>query len=212
MLDHLLDIEITPIDVENAVYVPLKGASPSQVMSAKLKTAEHVAPVTPDTDPELSAFVARAAVEPFLVGADQQVMQEQVQLLETPSAVFHVRALLNQFDIDFLQNAGQIRNLVITKLLEATEDGRTSNRLKALEMLGKVTEVGLFTERVTHSVENLPEAELDRKIAEKMARFTGVTTLKPRSQAYNTPEDVESVVEEVFSEVNAKKKSRKNRG
>jgi hypothetical protein len=41
-------------------------------------------------------------------------------------------------------------------------------RLKALEMLGKVTEVGLFTERIEIKKTELSDVELDERIKQKL--------------------------------------------
>jgi hypothetical protein len=111
--------------------------------------------------------------------------------------------------MDFLADAARIRNLLVTTLIEETQGPKASTRLKAVELLGKVTEVALFTERVAHSGDKLSEDELDRKITEKLARMTGVTTVKPLKRPVETAEDIESVVEEVFSAVNQRKKPRK---
>ena len=46
-------------------------------------------------------------------------------------------------------------------------------RLKALEMLGKVTEVALFTDRVAVKSEDVTDEELDARIKEKLGRYMG---------------------------------------
>ena len=50
-----------------------------------------------------------------------------------------------------------------------------SIRLKALGLLGKVTEVGLFTEKIEVKKTDLTEAEVDAKLKEKLARFMNVS-------------------------------------
>jgi hypothetical protein len=208
MLDHLLEPEpelhIQPLDVKNASYEPLAGASPGQVMKAKMGAAQELAPLSPPQDPALSATLARAAVAPMLVGADQAAMAGQLALLQDEGAIGHVRALLTAFDYDFLQHAGQIRNLLVAKLIEDTENPKPQARLKAIELLGKVTEVGLFTENIKHSTDSMSEIELEKRLTEKIARFTGTSTVKPHA------EDVEEVVKEVFEAVNVRKTRKKD--
>ena len=41
--------------------------------------------------------------------------------------------------------------------------------------MGKVTEVGLFTEKVEIKKTDLTEDEIDKKLKEKLAKFMGVT-------------------------------------
>jgi hypothetical protein len=42
-------------------------------------------------------------------------------------------------------------------------------------MLGRVTEVGLFTERIEVKRSDLSDTEIDQKIKDKLNRFMGVT-------------------------------------
>lgn len=216
MLAHLLDPDFpNPIvDDEPGVvcspayadeFIPLKGADPGTVLRATLASGQILQPAAPDSDPVIDAAVARAGVAGFLTGAPQGAMTAGNELLTEPGIVAHARALLTAFDMDFLADAARIRNLLVTTLIEETQGPKASTRLKAVELLGKVTEIGLFTERVAHSVDSLPEAELDRKITEKLARMTGVTTVRPVRKPVETAEDIESVVEEVFSAVKARK-------
>jgi hypothetical protein len=52
--------------------------------------------------------------------------------------------------------------------LEETDHPDARIRLKALEMLGKVTEVGLFTERIEIKKTELSDVELDERIKQKL--------------------------------------------
>ena len=63
----------------------------------------------------------------------------------------------------------------MAKLIEETESPNANIRLKALGLLGKVTEVGLFTEKVEIKKTDLTEDEIDKKLKEKLAKFMGVT-------------------------------------
>ena len=49
------------------------------------------------------------------------------------------------------------------------------SRLKALGLLGKITEVGLFTEKIEVKKTDLTEAEIDKKLKEKLAKFMDVS-------------------------------------
>ena len=45
-------------------------------------------------------------------------------------------------------------------------------------MLGKVTEIGLFTEKIEIKKEELSDSELDLRIKEKLNRFMGVVDVQ----------------------------------
>jgi hypothetical protein len=89
-----------------------------------------------------------------------------------PGVMLHLEALLTQYDYSLLEDATVIRNYVTNKLIEETTDADPRIRLKAYELLGKITEVGLFTERVEASVTVKPSTELEALIREKLARLT----------------------------------------
>jgi hypothetical protein len=58
--------------------------------------------------------------------------------------------------------------MAVAKILEETDHPDARIRLKALEMLGKVTEVGLFTERIEIKKTELSDVELDERIKQKL--------------------------------------------
>ena len=69
----------------------------------------------------------------------------------------------------------ELRGYAVAKILEECEHPTASIRLKALALLGKVTEVGLFTDKVEVKKVDLTEDEVDRKLKEKLAKFMDVT-------------------------------------
>lgn len=88
--------------------------------------------------------------------------------LDTPPAVKHLVGMLTAFDWQFVERAQEIRGYAVAQLLEETKHPDAKIRLKALELLGKVTEVALFTERMEIKSTNVTDDELDRKIKEKL--------------------------------------------
>ena len=82
--------------------------------------------------------------------------------------------MLSAYDWEFIQQAKQLRGYAVAKILEECEHPTASIRLKALQMLGKVTEVGLFTDKVEVKKTDLSEAEIDAKLKEKLAKFMNV--------------------------------------
>ena len=75
-------------------------------------------------------------------------------------------------------------------------------RLKAIELLGKVTEIGLFTERVSVKKEELDDQELDNRIREKLAQLNKTVEVeaKEREERNSDAEDVDVQGEEDESE------------
>jgi hypothetical protein len=84
-----------------------------------------------------------------------------------PAVVSEVNAILREFSHAVVQNAVQIRQLVTNKLIMESVHPDARIRLRALEMLGKISDVALFTERseVTHKHQS--NDELKSKLKDK---------------------------------------------
>ena len=64
-------------------------------------------------------------------------------------------------------------------MLEECEHTNANIRLKALALLGKVTEVGLFTDKIEVKKTDLTEDEIDKKLKEKLAKFMDIEDAEP---------------------------------
>lgn len=97
-----------------------------------------------------------------------------------PGVVVHLEALLQQYDKDLLADAASIRTYVVNKLLEESDNKNPQVRLKALKMLGEVTEVSLFTHRVEQTINNKSEMELVDLIRQKLSKLTSKPVIDPQ--------------------------------
>jgi hypothetical protein len=93
--------------------------------------------------------------------------------IRTPGKALMLRAMLTEYDIDVVRNAGQVRRYIQLKLLEMTDSKKENIQLKALEMLGKMTDVGAFTERLEINVTHRSTEELENELASKLAVYMG---------------------------------------
>jgi TRAP-type uncharacterized transport system substrate-binding protein len=93
--------------------------------------------------------------------------------IDTPAKAVMLQALLNEYDIDVVRNAQQVRNYVKLKLLELTNSGNDKTELKALELLGKMSDVQAFAERVEVSVTHRTTEELEEELASKLVKYMG---------------------------------------
>ena len=105
----------------------------------------------------------------------------------TPGAVKHVNAILSEFDREVLDVHRRLRNYVTNKLVidSANDDPRT--RLKALEMLGKISGVGLFSDRIDISVTQRSVKDIETELRKTLELYDGEYTVvdeeKPKSIA-----------------------------
>tara|TARA_R100000781_G_scaffold30922_1_gene22507 strand:- start:459 stop:773 length:315 start_codon:yes stop_codon:yes gene_type:complete len=86
----------------------------------------------------------------------------------TPASLVQTNAILKEFGQLVAEHAAEIRNMVVNKLILETESPKDSTRMQALISLGKMTDVGLFTERKEITVTHQNSAELREKLREKL--------------------------------------------
>lgn len=97
--------------------------------------------------------------------------------------------MLTAYDWEFVQQAKELRGYAVAQILEETKHPDAKIRLKALDMLGRVTEVALFTERMEIKKTDLSDAEIEAKIKEKISRFMQVTDVQDAEIVENTPDE-----------------------
>lgn len=93
--------------------------------------------------------------------------------ISTPGKALMLRALLSEYDFEVVRNAAQVRRYIQLKLLEKSDCGDNKTELRALEMLGKMSDVGAFAERVEVNVTHRTTEELENELATKLAQYMG---------------------------------------
>ena len=97
------------------------------------------------------------------------------QALNVPATVQHLYAMLSDYDHQVVQEAVQLRRFVTNKLIEDAGLTDPRHRLKALELLGKISDVGLFSEKTEITVKNLSQEDLETQIKSKLYKILGKT-------------------------------------
>lgn len=181
MLEHLINFE-PPLHYVDAPE-PLAAASPQEILDAQVSTAdwlESLGAPAPDAAAQSAAqSAAQTAFSSLTNGTPTPTQRNTLLALKTPSAVRHLTGMLTAYDWEFVEQAKEIRGYAVSQLLEETKHPDARIRLRALELLGRVTEVALFTDRVEVKKTSVTDAELDAKIKEKLARFAGVVDATP---------------------------------
>ena len=90
----------------------------------------------------------------------------------TPASLILTNSILDEFGQSVFKSAVHIRHTVTNKLILETENPDAKVRLRALELLGKISDVGLFSEKsevtITHQSTDDLKARLRKKL-EKLA-------------------------------------------
>ena len=90
--------------------------------------------------------------------------------LSSPSVVVYLQSLLNEYDTVVIKSAAQLRTYVTNKLLAETNNPDPRIRLKSLELLGKVSDVGLFTDKTEITMRHRPTEELEQLLRERLTK------------------------------------------
>lgn len=186
MLDHLIsdDPAFSPkvLEEPKAGFTPLGRATTAEVQTAQVRTADFLTALGLQSDEDIiaeaEADVARAAFAAVTKGAPDLEQKERLVSIKTPAAVRHLTGMLAAYDWEFVEQARELRGYAVSKILEETTNPDAKVRLRALELLGKVTEVALFTDRVKVENVNVSDADLDAKIKEKLLRLGMVADAK----------------------------------
>ncbi|MDD1627776.1 MAG: hypothetical protein LUQ26_09940 [Methylococcaceae bacterium] len=72
--------------------------------------------------------------------------------------------LLAQHDFEVKNKSKQMKTYVLTKLFETAEGKDKNLAMRALETLGKVSEIGLFTTKIEININNRPTQELEEEL------------------------------------------------
>jgi len=89
----------------------------------------------------------------------------------TPATYKEVKSILDEYSVRVVDNALQIRLLVTNKLLIESQNEDAKIRIRALELLGKITDVGLFTEKSEVTVNHRSTEDLVNSIRSKIHRL-----------------------------------------
>lgn len=176
-------MQFSPDDAGLDDFVGIKAVSSADLLSAQIATAELLDElgVTPDgqISYEAQTQAARDAFKVVIADKDSEEQKTKLLQLKTPAAVRHITGMLTAYDWEFVQMAKELRGYTVAKLFEETQSPNANIRLKALGLLGKVTEVGLFTDKVEIKKTDLTDEEIDKKLKDKLAAFMGVQDVEP---------------------------------
>jgi len=113
--------------------------------------------------------------------------------LSSPGTVVHLKALLSEYDKQVIESASQLRTYITNKLIYETSSSDPRVRIKALELLGKISDVGLFTEKAEITLRHRPTEELEQMLRERLSKVVDGETLPMPHPAHLRNEPIETV-------------------
>jgi hypothetical protein len=166
-------------------------------------TSEHPVPFSiepdkPKTFEDELAVAANTADVLQELGANIQIESEDLdktvaliksrkntKQLSQPQTAFSASLFLKSYANRIAADANEVRSAITAKLMEIANCGDPRYELKALELLGKHSDIGLFTERSEITVTHKTSAGLEDAIKERIKRLLNadVVDVVPISQS-----------------------------
>ena len=176
-LEHLVSAsaaDYTPELNQASDFDPLENLTPAQTLNSQKKTSDWLAQFNDDDEATLTEAQEEKTVDAFnaLIRSDPRA-KERLLELDLPEEIKTAVGMVTAYQWKFVEQAESLRSMSVAKIVKETDHPDARIRLKALEMLGKVTEVALFTDRIQVKSEDVTDEELDARIKEKLGRYMG---------------------------------------
>jgi len=174
----------TPVvdtDIEFATYQPTFENLQARVEAAFASLAEL------EADVQVSDKDIATARSVFMGTKDATEVD-----LSSPGTVVHLKAILSEYDKQVVESAAQLRTYITNKLVLETAHTDPRIRIKALELLGKISDVGLFTEKAEITLRHRPTEELEQMLRERLSKVIEgevVPTPQAPMQRYESIDD-----------------------
>jgi hypothetical protein len=150
-------------------YVDLRERAEAACNTAS-KLSEHGLDIKPTKeDKDIAAKLAVAyADNPEKVS--KKVSAKKAATL-TPASLLMTNSILQEFGRSVVESAIQIRHMVTNKLVLETDNPDPRVRIRALELLGKISDVGLFAEKSEVTITHQSADDLRDKLRSKLAKL-----------------------------------------
>jgi hypothetical protein len=89
----------------------------------------------------------------------------------TPASLVLTSNILNEFGRSVVESATSVRHMITNKLILETENPDAKVRLRALELLGKISDVGLFAEKSEVTVTHQSTDDLKKNLRKKLEKL-----------------------------------------
>ena len=161
-----------PVPTDNPA-IPLTERIAAAAETTKL-LAEHGLEIeASNADRNNAAAIATAFAEDPVKTAKKATPRRTAAL--TPATLLLTDRILKDFGHSVVKNSIQIRHLVTNKLIEETENPDARIRIRALELLGKVSDVGLFAEKAEVTVTHQTTDDIRDRLRDKLTKLVDVT-------------------------------------
>tara|TARA_Y100000816_G_scaffold73244_2_gene49272 strand:- start:848 stop:1429 length:582 start_codon:yes stop_codon:yes gene_type:complete len=158
-------VDIPEADLELDLPKKMEAAATTAV-----ELAEHglEIEVTKEDQDNAAKLVAAYAEDPE--GTSKKVTLKKAATL-TPASLILTDSILKEFGQSVVESSLHIRHLVTNKLVLESENPDARIRMRALELLGKISDVGLFSEKSEVTITHQSTDDLREKLKGKLEKL-----------------------------------------
>ena len=168
-LDDLLE-GVVPYEPA-LLRVPLNAPNlvpEDELFKATAKTAQDVLKRSGISEVEITQDDVDDAQTMFMEHIKQVPQTKQKIKNRKPETIVKLEALVSEYDWRVIQHADQIRFLVTNKLLGLSDHKDPRVQLKAVELLGKLADVGMFVDKQEITYKQQTAEELQQQLQQKL--------------------------------------------
>jgi hypothetical protein len=149
---------------------------PYDIADEKLATFKDELTVTANTVDLLEGLGMQVEATPDDVEKTKKLVTaaiagQKASALQQPTAAFAAREFLKAYGNQLALDVHEVRSAMTAKLMEIANCGDPKFELRALELLGKHSDIGLFTERSEITVNYKTSSDLENAIKERVKRL-----------------------------------------
>lgn len=147
-------------------YLDLRNRAEAACNTVKLLEENGLLVRASDEDKDVASSILTAYAKDIEATSKAVTHSRTAEL--TPACLVQTHMILKEFGQLVATHAAEVRNLVVNKLILETENDDARIRVKALELLGRMTDIGLFTERKEVVVTHQNASQLREKLKERL--------------------------------------------
>ena len=193
-----------PIEPNPDKEIPiLASAQPGDTLEQRMKIAANTALALKElgADDDISDAEAHQAKEMFenMKPAEGKRTKPEVKekALKQTGVALALSGYINEYEKQIVADKVQVRTIVVNRLMEISQDEDNKVALKALELLGKASD--LFTDKAEITITHQTSDDLKAAIKERIAQLMQATQIQHKTKTESrldhlkTVEDVEVV-------------------
>lgn len=176
-----------------AIASPQQGDTDEQRMKIAANTALALRELGVDDDISEEEDAKAKQMFENMLPADKntRAKPEQTKALKQTGVALALSGYINEYEKQIVADKVQVRTIVVNRLMEISQDEDNKVALKALELLGKASD--LFTERSEITITHQTSDDLKAAIKERIAQLMQATQIQAKTKTESRLDQLKDV-------------------